>query len=145
MKRTLELAISAGASVVLAEMVFGNFTRPVREKIWVRARGLSELSKRSDRPRECAHLDHNKSRLTYNSPDTGLLVTDVEHLAHHLIFRDYPQDIGLTRAANSSAIKSLVYRCRQYNAKIGLSEEDFDQELSEAADLWEAKVYAKEG
>lgn len=87
----------------------GAFSKPVRLEIKERANERSELSGENGRPLVCAHImhrGHKKGR--YNYSENGLLVTDIEHLAHHKLFEQNPRRIGLNKEQNKEIISILI-------------------------------------
>lgn len=115
------------------------FTKPVRETIKERAEGRSELSNENSRPLVCAHLGHrgkkgSRKKKRINCPENGLLVTDVEHYAHHLIFRSNPGIIGLSQEQNEV---SLIGIMENILSEGDLTEDEFSNKLSMAIIAWE--------
>ncbi len=117
----------------------GAFTQPVKIEIKERAKERSELSGTNSRPLVCAHLQHRggrKKRSRYDYSENGLLVTDIEHLAHHLLFKNNPEFIGLATEQNDLSLISLVKNVRDYNEQHQISDEDTHKKLSKALNAW---------
>lgn len=115
-----------------------SFDQQSRWEIRDRAGNKSELTDISDRPLQACHLSHSRQLEEYNQPDMGVLVTDIEHLAYHLIFRYNSFEIGLNRDCNERAIDSLYTQIRKFNKRNGIkmSEEDLFGEIEKARDYW---------
>lgn len=97
--------------VLIGGIVLSNcaFSRNVRNKIWQRAGGKSELSGLSEADGyslECAHLNHSRDYPRYNDPSNGRLLTTEEHLADHL----HRTDNGLDESGNTWAVRKLRER-----------------------------------
>ena len=106
------------------------FESRTKWEIKERAERKSELSGREDRPMQCAHLIHGKK---YNkNPEMGMYVTDIEHLAHHLMHQQRPRAIGLSRNANDGAIETL---CKSVAMDFGC--EKMREEVGQAITDWE--------
>jgi len=114
------------------------FERETRRDIRRRAGFESELSSINNRPLECSHLDHSRYHDSYNFPDNGVLVTDIEHYAYHQIFKLHPYHIGLSKDDNYSALCSIYQRILDFNKQscIEMSEDQIDSEINKAKDYW---------
>ncbi|MCS7317526.1 MAG: hypothetical protein NZZ41_04285 [Candidatus Dojkabacteria bacterium] len=86
----------------------------LREQGLIRCQGRSELSEENDYL-ETSHLNHSREDLSiYLSPEVIVMCTPVEHYAYHLIFKDCPEKIGLTKQQNYFAIRQCYERMKQY-------------------------------
>ena len=144
MKKELANAtLSLGGLIISSYLLTASFKPSVRRVLKKRAEDCSQLSGRDDRPLEAAHLNHCRTSGFYNKPSNGLLVTDIEHLAHHLFFRQNPELIGLSIKDNNRAIKALFDRVRSYDRKnhIFLSKDSFHEELEVATESWKFFLY----
>lgn len=83
------------------------FTRSVRRQIWERAGGVSELSGRSDWPRECSHYNHDREYIDYNNPNNGILVLRGEHYIQHI---ENEGNNGLDYDGNQWALEQIWER-----------------------------------
>jgi hypothetical protein len=64
---------------------------------------------------EASHIDHNKwDAEIYLSPDSIIICTPLEHYVYHLLFRNNPELIGLTREQNNYAIRQTWERALRY-------------------------------
>ena len=104
----------------------GSFTTPVKTDIRERANWVSELTGENDRPLVCAHFKHRRGRENaqpFNHQGNGILVTDIEHLAHHQLFKfkNFSKHIHLSTEQNYPAICALIYNCKSYNEEKGIS------------------------
>lgn len=115
-----------------------SFDNQSRYEIRERASNKSELSGRDDRPLQCCHLNHSREIEEYSCPDMGVLTTDIEHCAYHLIFRLNPWEIGMTRKDNEAAIRSLYCQIEKFNKKhmISMSGQDLFNLIEQAKDYW---------
>jgi hypothetical protein len=110
------------------------FSERVRVEIDTRAGNISELSGRNDRPLERMHFVHGKG--DKNCAKNALKVTQVEHLAYHIYFRDNPEEIGLKQRQNDWSIDAINQRAvtaLHTMGKIG----EYDDELADALLRWE--------
>jgi len=101
--RKLETTLNVVSAVGLLTLVsLGAFPRSRKRKIWNRAGGYSELSGNRSMFMEASHIEHGSNM----SPDNGVLLTDIEHLAVHQQIKDRRahRQFGLTRRANNAAI-----------------------------------------
>jgi hypothetical protein len=112
-----------------------NFSPDTRFEIRMRAGNISELSGAVGRPLQCCHLNHDKDLEEYNTPDMGVLVTDIEHYAYHLLFKDYPSHVGLRVGQNNWALQSLWNNIVKFNRETGLTV-DLKEELEKAKGYW---------
>lgn len=111
----------AKAGLVITAGVFlasNAFSRAVRRQIWDRAGGVSELSGRSDWPRECAHYDHDRDNPDYNNPDNGILLLRNEHYMQHV---DYEGSNGLDEDGNQWALEQIWDRMTEVERQEVLS------------------------
>lgn len=115
-----------------------SFDLKSRYEIRDRAGNKSELSGVSDRPMQCCHLNHSRELGEYSTPEMGVLTTDIEHCAYHLIFRPNPWDIGMTRKDNEVAIHSLYCQIDKFNKKQGIvmSGQELFNLIEQAKDYW---------
>jgi len=111
------------------------FSGHTLEVIKERSHGRSELSQRTDRPLEASHFDHKRSP-EYNTPNNGMRVTVIEHLAYHLYYKDNPEEIGLNQQNNDWSIDAINQRAVTFMYKIGKLDE-LDDEISEALLMWQ--------
>ena len=94
---------------------------------------VSELSETNHRPMNCSHLSHDKSLPTYDDPDFGLFLTDIEHLAMHIIFHfDSEGILGLPRHQNAWSIKKLYSEAKRISEVKGETDEQFEAMLEQA-------------
>ena len=84
---------------------------------------------------EVAHLDHTRND-NYDNPDNGLLVTSLDHYAHHLLFMKRPRLIGLSKPHNQFAIQETCKRAEQDAFRAGWNETRFRKELKKSTLLW---------
>lgn len=112
----------------------GAFSLETKFQIKERAGNRSELSGESDRPLQCSHFDHSKKNPNYDSPDEGILVTDIEHLAYHVKYLRKPDKIGLTKRENRDAIKTLWREALSFN---NCSMEEICGRFIEAKSRWD--------
>ncbi len=115
----------------------GSFTKPIRIEIKERANERSELSGENSRPLVCAHIIHRgnkKGRFDYS--ENGLLVTDIEHLAHHRLFEQNPRKIGLSKEQNNLSIFSLTRDVEKYNEGNDISKEETQEKFEDAIKSW---------
>lgn len=112
-----------------------SFSLDIRHEIKDRSGYLSELTGENGRPMECSHLYHGREIEEYNNPENGLYVTDIEHLAYHLLFVEKPSLIGLNKVENGRAIVSLYNRIEDYNRAFKL-DFDLDYKIQRAKDFW---------
>lgn len=103
-------------------------------EIKARANNRSELSGETDFKLHAAHLNHNKDD-TYRKIERGLLVTDIEHYAHHYMFQTNPSHIGLNKKENNRALKSMWCQV-MYNHGSSKSLEEIVYELQYAIERW---------
>jgi len=112
------------------------FRAEIRNQIRSNAGHVSEISGRSDRPLQCAHIFHDKTNPDYNSPDNGILLTDEEHFCHHWVNRHSPNLIGLTKDENNQSIAGLWGNIVKFDQKSGLSRADsFKQTVTELLEI----------
>lgn len=111
------------------------FSIDIRHTIKDRSQYLSELTGENGRPMECSHLYHGREIEEYNDPDNGLYVTDIEHLAYHLLFAERPSLIGLNKVENGRAIVSLYERIEWHNRSNKL-ETDLEYMIQRAKNFW---------
>ena len=102
--RFLFKGILTVTSIYLANSAF---TRSVRRQIWERANNVSEISGRSDFPRECSHFNHDRNYPYYNHPDNGQLVLRNEH---YMIHYDEEGQNGLSEEGNQFALEKIWER-----------------------------------
>lgn len=94
---------------------------------------VSELSETNHRPMNCSHLSHDKSLDTYDDPDFGLFLTDIEHLAMHMIFHDHSEEIlGLPRHQNAWSIRKLHSEAKRISELKGETDQEFEAMLEKA-------------
>lgn len=124
-------------ALILGGLYFATyaFTSNKRESIRKRAVNASELSRRTDRPLECSHLNHKRGR-GYQDVENGILVTDIEHLAYHLYHIHQPEIIGLTEVQNGWAMDRIRDRVTGFNYIKGI-ERDIEEEVGIALTRWE--------
>ena len=113
------------------------FSMSTKSVIWHRAGSVSELDGTNHRPMECMHIDHHRGP-DYDEPDTGMLVSDIQHLAYHTLFKDMPEEIGLAPHYNDWAINTLTQRIIDWNNANGV-DYNCNSLLIEAEEKW--KVY----
>jgi hypothetical protein len=145
MKKLLSIFSVATTALALTYLSSLSFSSETSFLIRRRAGGISELDGSSDRPLEASHLNHSKSFRGYDRVSNGVLVTDIQHLAYHLLFAHSPKEIGLTTRSNARAIESLKSRIYDFNIKNNLSTRkgDLNKELRIAMVLWEEFLYNK--
>lgn len=115
----------------------GSFTKPVRLTIKERANEKSELSGENSRPLVCAHLRHRGGRRgRFDRPENGLLVTDIEHFAHHKLFKDNPERIGLSTDQNDLSILTLTRTIKTYNKEHRITDEETQEKYENAVESW---------
>lgn len=115
----------------------GSFTKPVRLEIKERANDRSELSGENGRSLVCAHIIHRGGRRgRFNYPENGLLVTDIEHLAHHKLFAQNSRRIGLSKEQNDLSIFSLINDIEKYNRENNISDEETQEKFENAVKSW---------
>ncbi len=110
------------------------FSEGMRDLIKERAKYKSELSCRECDFLQCAHFFHDKNNPKYDSPEMGLLVTDIEHFIYHERFRKKPWRIGLKTHQNDETIQKAwdrILEQRVYNLE-GIAEE-----INEAKESWD--------
>jgi len=112
------------------------FLNRVKNHIKARARNKSELSLSNEEPLEVAHLDHTRNE-EYQDPSNGILVTQTEHLAHHLIHRGNAQAIGLTEEGNEWAIGQLFDRVFHFHRQRGVPDLYIQQRIDNAVQRWQ--------
>lgn len=120
------------------EVDFNNYmglTTNKRFEVRERAKNKSELSGTKGRPLQCCHLDHQRNQY-YNGEDVVVLVTDIEHYAYHLIFKNQPLEIGLHKGHNGWAIKTLKENIMAVNRNIGMTDEQFEKAVDKAMGFW---------
>lgn len=96
----------------------------------------SELSGSMERPLECSHLTHDKSLPEYDTPEMGVLCTDIEHYVYHLIFKMRPEEIGLTRSQNDWSIKEIWQRVTARSFEMGMDRDQLNAKVAEARAYW---------
>ncbi len=116
------------------------FTKPVRIEIRERAQNRSELSGENNRPLVCAHLRHrggmkNRRKRTDFSHN-GLLVTDIEHLAHHKLFKNIPDKIGLSTEHNDVSIISLTRNVAKFNKENKIPDYIVQEKYENSVKAW---------
>jgi|GEM_PF-6992412 len=92
-----------------------------REEIKERANHRSELTGENTRPLVCAHFEHRRSRKNsekFNNESNTILVTDLEHLAHHQILKKHPEYTGLATNQNNWCIYMLINECKKNNEEL---------------------------
>jgi hypothetical protein len=112
----------------------GAFPINIREHIKERAEYRSELTGKVEEKMEVAHLVHGKKGKLNKDPRNGMLVTTLEHLAHHMFYQYNPRETGLTEAENNSAIASLWERLSKRQP---IDPEEIRYEVGEAIGRWE--------
>lgn len=114
------------------------FSPDIRHEIRGRADNSSELSGETGRPLQCCHLSHDKYLQEYNTAEMGVLVTDIEHYAYHLIFKDRPGFIGLSGGNNQWSLETLWNNIIAFNDKTGIimTSNDFKVAIQKAKDFW---------
>ncbi len=101
------------------------FTLAARQKIWSRARGVSELTGKKETYLECSHINHDRESPYYNDPRNGILLTQLEHFCWHWANKKDPSQIGLSVKHNEMAIHGIMQRCMDQYSKKGLTRDDF--------------------
>ena len=133
--RTIASIATIGALTLFA------FNQETRNTIKMRANYKCEVTGREDLPMDCIHLDHTKGVKQYNSPDNGLYGTILVHLAHHMIYRDFPKAIGLKYSENEWAINALKERClTAYNGDQQAMQDDYEIAKAKLQDYLSAKL-----
>ena len=109
----------------------------IRYEVRERAKHKSELSGRGGRPLQCCHLSHNRDQY-YNGLDVVVLVTDIEHLAYHMLFTNKPLEIGLHKGHNNWAIDTLLRDIHRFNDKVNrvMTDEQIEKEVEQAKNFW---------
>jgi len=116
------------------------FSLNTKMEIWDRAEGKSELNPNLEGFRlETAHISHQRNS-NYNLPSNGLLVTSLEHYAHHLLHLKNPEKIGLNRHHNEFAIRETCKRAEQDAQNLGWDVVKFNTELREAGNRWAVRL-----
>ncbi|GEM_PF-6509519 len=110
------------------------FRSNAKAEIKIRAGFRSELSGEESRFLHAAHLDHSKDD-SYTDVDRGILVTDIEHYAHHYLFKNSPGLIGLSKKENRRALKSLYQEILAYHP-YEKSLVEITREFNEALERW---------
>lgn len=98
------------------------FSEATRKEIKKRAKYRSEISGRTDRPLHAMHFNHARTE-GYDTPPRGVLVTIVEHLVFHLLFRGKAHRIGLKECQNDWAIDILQQNSTNFLEKVGKLDE----------------------
>lgn len=130
----VKLILQIGALLSLFFLSGFAFSDHTRNIIKQRAKYKSEISGDNDLELHCMHLDHTKGTRHYNSPRNGIYGTIIEHLAHHMLYRDNPEDIGLNYQENQYAINTLrINLIREYN-RIGRDTALISEDLKKAED-----------
>ena len=116
-----------------------SFGTEIKKEIKKKAKHRSELSGENSRPLVCAHLRHRGGRPP--SPYTersslGRLVTDIEHLAHHELFRGRAKLIGLTEKQNEWSIVELRERVIDYDNENNIYYKKTEQKYRNAQLKW---------
>lgn len=124
-----------GAIFAVAIPVGLAYLKKIRQEIKERAGNKSELSGRSDRPLEAAHLDHTRGD-DYQDPNNGILCTDIEHAAHHIIHQGNAEAIGLGEHQNEWAVGTILTRVFNFSRAKGIPDSQTTQEIHEAINLW---------
>lgn len=130
------------ASLFLSSFAFSSRSRDVIKE---RAKWRSEISGRSDMPCECLHFNHNKKNSFYNNPANGVYATAIEHLAHHILYRNRPDGIGLNKYENNWAIDTLWKRVLSYYELKNLTEDDMVAELEKQLEVVKQFIRSREG
>lgn len=108
-----------------------------------RACEVSELDQSDNRPLQCSHNTHLKGIREYNDDEYGLLVTDIQHYAYHLIFRNSPyveEVLGLNYSQNQWSIEKMWKDLMIISRSIGWSKEKVLQEVEKAKLYWYAML-----
>lgn len=116
-----------------------SFSAEIKKQIKNKAKHRSELSRENSRPLVCAHLRHKGGREP--SPYTerrsmGRLVTDIEHLVHHELFRGKERVIGLTEKQNEWTIAKLRERVLDYDNENNIYYKNTEQKYRDAQLRW---------
>ncbi len=117
----------------------GSFSSEIKREIKRKAKHLSELSGENTRPLSCAHLKHQGGRPPskyFERTSNGRLVTDIEHLAHHELFRGISRLIGLSEKQNEKSIKALREDVNEYNNENNVNYKIYEKKYREAQDRW---------
>ena len=117
------------------------FSYEAKQKIHGRAGRVCELSGETRFPKEAAHLNHSRKNKYYDHPGNGLLVTDIMHLAHHMLFVGNAEAIGLTENGNSWAVGQLERRVLDFRLRGGFyqpetAQQELHRDLLPLFDIW---------
>lgn len=109
----------------------------VRYEVIDRAKHKSELTGAMGRPLQCCHLDHTRNQY-YNGEDAVVLVTDIEHLAYHLLFSGRSVEIGLHKGHNQWAVDTLWKDILKFNERTGkkIDNETLLADIERAKNFW---------
>lgn len=115
------------------------FTSRARQLAKQRSGGVSELTRRNDRPLEVAHLNHSRNS-NYNDIDNAIVVTDTEHAGFHIVAKKKGVDIGLAEYQNEWAIGAILKRVFDWSRCHNIPDEITQQEVNEAINLWDKRL-----
>jgi hypothetical protein len=107
--------ISSMTLISVGILATSSFSLNAKHKIRRHFGYKSAISGRTDRPLQCAHINHSRLYENHGDPSNGILLTDMEHVAMHMYFRLNPQLIGLSHENNSNAIKTAIENIQKYN------------------------------
>lgn len=118
-----------------------SYSIDMRYTIRERAYQSSELDGCDTRPLQCSHNTHLKKIPEYNDCDFGLLVTDIQHYAYHLIFRkkEHVEEIlGLTYEQNNWSLDKMWQDIIVISDSIGWNRQKVLEEVEKAKLYWYA-------
>lgn len=126
------------------------FSQHTKVFISDRANSLPELQPKYQRlknePLECMHLNHKRT-VRYDESNNGLLVTITQHLAYHMMYKDTPGEIGLSKMANENAINALKSRALDFYLTLGLDYSGLLSNIRREMTNWKeyfSKIYAEQ-
>jgi len=114
-----------------------------RVRLHESAQEVSQLSGIDNRPLQCSHNTHFKKIDEYDDPRYGLLVTDIEHYAYHLIFRKSPYVetvLGLTYEQNSWSLNEMWQHLMNLSNSLGMTKADVMLQVEKAKLYWYAML-----
>ncbi len=116
-----------------------SYTPSSRHLLHEFAEERSQLTGIDTRPLQCSHNAHFKASEEYNDPKFGLLVTDIEHYAYHLIFRKTPhveEVLGLTFEQNRWSLNEMWQQIMCISDSLGMTKGDVMKQVEAAKAYW---------
>ncbi len=114
-----------------------------RRRLHEFAEERSQLSELDTRPLRCSHNTHLKGLKEYDDTAFGLLVTDIEHYAYHLIFRKEPyviEVLGLTYEQNLWSLNEMWKQIMWISDSLCLTKEQVLEQVEKAKLYWYAML-----